>query len=45
MLKYLLFRMGNTPDSASDNLSFRCAADVSTQKKKKTNLELWPKGD
>ncbi|KAL2087006.1 hypothetical protein ACEWY4_018065 [Coilia grayii] len=28
-------RMGNTPDSASDNLSFRCAADDSTQKKKK----------
>lgn len=21
-------RMGNTPDSASDNLSFRCAANI-----------------
>ncbi|XP_031419473.1 inactive C-alpha-formylglycine-generating enzyme 2 [Clupea harengus] len=30
-------RMGNTPDSASDNLSFRCAAD---KKKKKSQTEL-----
>ncbi|KAG5279088.1 hypothetical protein AALO_G00105950 [Alosa alosa] len=33
-------RMGNTPDSASDNLSFRCAADDSPQKKKKSKSEL-----
>ncbi|NXJ62512.1 SUMF2 enzyme, partial [Rostratula benghalensis] len=25
-------RMGNTPDSASDNLSFRCAADIPPEK-------------
>ncbi|XP_062816572.1 inactive C-alpha-formylglycine-generating enzyme 2 isoform X2 [Anolis carolinensis] len=34
-------RMGNTPDSASDNLSFRCAADLPAVKKtesKKTEL-------
>uniref|UniRef100_A0A8C8VFJ6 Sulfatase-modifying factor enzyme-like domain-containing protein n=1 Tax=Pelusios castaneus TaxID=367368 RepID=A0A8C8VFJ6_9SAUR len=29
-------RMGNTPDSASDNLSFRCAAYIPSQKTLKT---------
>ncbi|XP_014808603.1 PREDICTED: sulfatase-modifying factor 2 [Calidris pugnax] len=35
-------RMGNTPDSASDNLSFRCAADIPpvTAKKSQTKPEL-----
>uniref|UniRef100_A0A8C3BXB8 Inactive C-alpha-formylglycine-generating enzyme 2 n=1 Tax=Cairina moschata TaxID=8855 RepID=A0A8C3BXB8_CAIMO len=35
-------RMGNTPDSASDNLSFRCAADIPdhTTKKSRTKPEL-----
>ncbi|NXI90205.1 SUMF2 enzyme, partial [Psophia crepitans] len=35
-------RMGNTPDSASDNLSFRCAADVLhvTAEKSRTKPEL-----
>ncbi|KAM6110946.1 inactive C-alpha-formylglycine-generating enzyme 2 [Pterocles gutturalis] len=36
-------RMGNTPDSASDNLSFRCAADVlpvTAQKSQRTKPEL-----
>ncbi|KAF1528607.1 Inactive C-alpha-formylglycine-generating enzyme 2, partial [Eudyptes sclateri] len=35
-------RMGNTPDSASDNLSFRCAADVPpiVAKKSRTKPEL-----
>ncbi|XP_068271466.1 inactive C-alpha-formylglycine-generating enzyme 2 isoform X2 [Nyctibius grandis] len=35
-------RMGNTPDSASDNLSFRCAADVPpvTAEKGRTKPEL-----
>ncbi|XP_010283872.1 PREDICTED: sulfatase-modifying factor 2 [Phaethon lepturus] len=35
-------RMGNTPDSASDNLSFRCAADVPpvTAEKSRTKPEL-----
>ncbi|KAF1416787.1 Inactive C-alpha-formylglycine-generating enzyme 2, partial [Spheniscus humboldti] len=35
-------RMGNTPDSASDNLSFRCAADVPPimAKKSQTKPEL-----
>uniref|UniRef100_A0A493U296 Sulfatase modifying factor 2 n=1 Tax=Anas platyrhynchos platyrhynchos TaxID=8840 RepID=A0A493U296_ANAPP len=35
-------RMGNTPDSASDNLSFRCAADIPdhTAKKSRTKPEL-----
>ncbi|KAF1560159.1 Inactive C-alpha-formylglycine-generating enzyme 2, partial [Eudyptes schlegeli] len=35
-------RMGNTPDSASDNLSFRCAADVPPimAKKSRTKPEL-----
>ncbi|OPJ78689.1 inactive C-alpha-formylglycine-generating enzyme 2 [Patagioenas fasciata] len=35
-------RMGNTPDSASDNLSFRCAADVppGTAEKHRTRPEL-----
>ncbi|NXG19075.1 SUMF2 enzyme, partial [Grallaria varia] len=35
-------RMGNTPDSASDNLSFRCAADVPpvTARKSRTKPEL-----
>ncbi|PKU27980.1 sulfatase-modifying factor hypothetical protein [Limosa lapponica baueri] len=35
-------RMGNTPDSASDNLSFRCAADVPpvTAEKSQTKPEL-----
>ncbi|XP_009874409.1 PREDICTED: sulfatase-modifying factor 2 [Apaloderma vittatum] len=35
-------RMGNTPDSASDNLSFRCAADVLpvTAKKSRSKPEL-----
>ncbi|NWR54885.1 SUMF2 enzyme, partial [Bucorvus abyssinicus] len=35
-------RMGNTPDSASDNLSFRCAADVlpAMAKKSRTKPEL-----
>ncbi|KAF1612688.1 UNVERIFIED_CONTAM: Inactive C-alpha-formylglycine-generating enzyme 2, partial [Eudyptes pachyrhynchus] len=35
-------RMGNTPDSASDNLSFRCAADVLPimAKKSRTKPEL-----
>ncbi|NXL07746.1 SUMF2 enzyme, partial [Mesembrinibis cayennensis] len=32
-------RMGNTPDSASDNLSFRCAADVPPEKSR-TKPEL-----
>lgn len=31
-------RMGNTPDSASDNLGFRCASDYSSKQKKKTEL-------
>ncbi|OXB57632.1 hypothetical protein ASZ78_007027 [Callipepla squamata] len=36
------FRMGNTPDSASDNLSFRCAADIPsrTTKSSRTKPEL-----
>ncbi|XP_042713733.1 inactive C-alpha-formylglycine-generating enzyme 2 isoform X2 [Chrysemys picta bellii] len=29
-------RMGNTPDSASDNLGFRCAAHIPSQKTRKT---------
>ncbi|XP_003971079.3 inactive C-alpha-formylglycine-generating enzyme 2 [Takifugu rubripes] len=34
-------RMGNTPDSASDNLGFRCAADQGQkQEKKKDKTEL-----
>lgn len=35
-------RMGNTPDSASDNLSFRCAADIPnrTTKSSRTKPEL-----
>lgn len=34
-------RMGNTPDSASDNLGFRCAAnDGQNQGKKKHKTEL-----
>lgn len=34
-------RMGNTPDSASDNLGFRCAAsDGQTDRKKKDKTEL-----
>ncbi|KAM6296706.1 inactive C-alpha-formylglycine-generating enzyme 2 [Aegotheles albertisi] len=35
-------RMGNTPDSASDNLSFRCAADVlpGTAEKSRSRPEL-----
>lgn len=35
-------RMGNTPDSASDNLSFRCAADIppDTAEKSRTKPEL-----
>ncbi|NXC40127.1 SUMF2 enzyme, partial [Penelope pileata] len=35
-------RMGNTPDSASDNLSFRCAADIPshTTKNSRTKPEL-----
>lgn len=34
-------RMGNTPDSASDNLGFRCAAtDGQKQRKKKDKSEL-----
>lgn len=34
-------RMGNTPDSASDNLGFRCAASVrQKQKKKKDKSDL-----
>ncbi|XP_049659512.1 inactive C-alpha-formylglycine-generating enzyme 2 isoform X1 [Accipiter gentilis] len=35
-------RMGNTPDSASDNLSFRCAADIPPvmAKKSQTKPEL-----
>ncbi|NXG10585.1 SUMF2 enzyme, partial [Sakesphorus luctuosus] len=35
-------RMGNTPDSASDNLSFRCAADIlpGTARKGRTKPEL-----
>ncbi|TSL04266.1 Sulfatase-modifying factor 2 [Bagarius yarrelli] len=37
-------RMGNTPDSASDNLGFRCASDFETKKqsksKSKTELQL-----
>nr|XP_060612888.1 inactive C-alpha-formylglycine-generating enzyme 2 isoform X2 [Anolis sagrei ordinatus] len=33
-------RMGNTPDSASDNLSFRCAADLPTRKTKNKKTEL-----
>lgn len=31
-------RMGNTPDSASDNLSFRCVKDVTTTKHGKEDL-------
>uniref|UniRef100_A0A3B4A8T5 Sulfatase-modifying factor enzyme-like domain-containing protein n=1 Tax=Periophthalmus magnuspinnatus TaxID=409849 RepID=A0A3B4A8T5_9GOBI len=30
-------RMGNTPDSASDNLSFRCAASINNKKDKTHN--------
>lgn len=30
-------RMGNTPDSASDNLGFRCASDFETKKQSKSN--------
>ncbi|XP_055650937.1 inactive C-alpha-formylglycine-generating enzyme 2 isoform X2 [Falco peregrinus] len=35
-------RMGNTPDSASDNLSFRCAVDIppATAEKSRTKPEL-----
>ncbi|XP_028839785.1 inactive C-alpha-formylglycine-generating enzyme 2 [Denticeps clupeoides] len=33
-------RMGNTPDSASDNLSFRCAASQSVSKGKEVKTEL-----
>ncbi|KAK2537510.1 hypothetical protein Q9233_002814 [Columba guinea] len=35
-------RMGNTPDSASDNLSFRCAADIppGTAENRRTRPEL-----
>lgn len=34
-------RMGNTPDSASDNLGFRCAAsDGQKGRKKKEKAEL-----
>ncbi|NXP45084.1 SUMF2 enzyme, partial [Heliornis fulica] len=35
-------RMGNTPDSASDNLSFRCAADIPhvAAERSQTKLEL-----
>ncbi|XP_060612888.2 inactive C-alpha-formylglycine-generating enzyme 2 isoform X2 [Anolis sagrei] len=33
-------RMGNTPDSASDNLSFRCASDLPTGKTKNKKTEL-----
>ncbi|NXL94113.1 SUMF2 enzyme, partial [Alectura lathami] len=32
-------RMGNTPDSASDNLSFRCAADVPSHAAKKSGTK------
>nr|XP_013811261.1 PREDICTED: sulfatase-modifying factor 2-like [Apteryx mantelli mantelli] len=32
-------RMGNTPDSASDNLSFRCAADIQNHKAKKSGTK------
>lgn len=33
-------RMGNTPDSASDNLGFRCAVSSNSKKKDKTRTEL-----
>ncbi|XP_074969473.1 inactive C-alpha-formylglycine-generating enzyme 2 [Phalacrocorax aristotelis] len=35
-------RMGNTPDSASDNLSFRCAADVPPVTAKKSQTKARP---
>ncbi|XP_065587885.1 inactive C-alpha-formylglycine-generating enzyme 2 isoform X2 [Cyrtonyx montezumae] len=39
---HITTRMGNTPDSASDNLSFRCAADIPsrTTKSSRTKPEL-----
>lgn len=42
MFDYVFFpRMGNTPDSASDNLGFRCAANQrQKQKKNKDKTEL-----
>lgn len=41
-LMFVFFpRMGNTPDSASDNLGFRCAANQGQkQEKKKDKIEL-----
>ncbi|KAA0720131.1 Sulfatase-modifying factor 2 C-alpha-formylglycine-generating enzyme 2 [Triplophysa tibetana] len=33
-------RMGNTPDSASDNLGFRCVVSSNSKKKDKTRVEL-----
>lgn len=32
-------RMGNTPDSASDNLGFRCATNQSKNQKQKKNID------
>lgn len=41
MMGFVSPRMGNTPDSASDNLGFRCAANQGQkQKKKKDQTEL-----